>query len=323
MTERDYTIASSPPNRKELAEAFGMNQTAVRRLEALTLDVTKNLPQGIDSNTDLALTLIASLGRQGSDGDDAERQVRDLQAVLMTMRTLQSDVSRLNGIVNDLSAILTATRLQAPSINYSTIDGAPIGQAVPALGSFSSLTIASALSVQSGGTGRSTLTAHGVLLGEGSSAINQTAAGTNGQMLLGVTGADPAFGNNPTITGGTIDGTPIGSTTPAAVTGTTVKGTVFESATSAISASSGVATTAYTFLSGVPMCWLVLANIGTTSDTTHYDCFAVVLTDGTSARIALSNFGSNMSITLSGLNLQITQSSGATQTINTVLTRVG
>lgn len=42
MTDKNYTLLSSPPNRKEFAEAFGQNQAAVRRLENLTLDVTKN-----------------------------------------------------------------------------------------------------------------------------------------------------------------------------------------------------------------------------------------------------------------------------------------
>lgn len=39
-----------------------------------------------------------------------------------------------------------------------------------------------------------TYTAHGVLLGEGTSSIVATAAGTTGQVLIGSTGADPAFG---------------------------------------------------------------------------------------------------------------------------------
>ncbi len=53
-----------------------------------------------------------------------------------------------------------------------------------------------------------TYTAHGVLLGEGSSSIVATAAGTNGQVLIGSTGADPAFssitssGSTLTLTGG-------------------------------------------------------------------------------------------------------------------------
>lgn len=53
-----------------------------------------------------------------------------------------------------------------------------------------------------------TYTAHGVLLGEGTSSIVATAAGTNGQLLTGSTGADPAFstltssGSTITVTGG-------------------------------------------------------------------------------------------------------------------------
>lgn len=53
-----------------------------------------------------------------------------------------------------------------------------------------------------------TYTAHGVLLGEGASSIVATAAGTNGQVLIGSTGADPAFatitssGSTLTLTGG-------------------------------------------------------------------------------------------------------------------------
>jgi hypothetical protein len=49
----------------------------------------------------------------------------------------------------------------------------------------------------------STYTAHGVLLGEGASPIVATAAGTNGQLLIGSTGADPAF-STVTSSGGTI-----------------------------------------------------------------------------------------------------------------------
>lgn len=47
--------------------------------------------------------------------------------------------------------------------------------------------------VVEGGTGASSLTAHGVLIGEGTSAITPTAVGTTGQVLTGVTGADPVW----------------------------------------------------------------------------------------------------------------------------------
>lgn len=47
--------------------------------------------------------------------------------------------------------------------------------------------------VNEGGTGAITLTNHGVLLGQGTSAITATAVGTTGQVLTGVTGGDPVW----------------------------------------------------------------------------------------------------------------------------------
>lgn len=61
----------------------------------------------------------------------------------------------------------------------------------------------SPVTVPNGGTGDATLTAHGVLIGEGTSPVAVTTPGTNGQALLGSTGADPVFATL-TSTGGTI-----------------------------------------------------------------------------------------------------------------------
>lgn len=55
------------------------------------------------------------------------------------------------------------------------------------------LTDNTAVTVPQGGTGVVTATAHGVMLGEGTSAQGTTAAGTTGQCFLGNTGADPSF----------------------------------------------------------------------------------------------------------------------------------
>jgi hypothetical protein len=57
-----------------------------------------------------------------------------------------------------------------------------------------------ALTVSGGGTGATTLTAHGVLVGEGTSAITALAVGATGTVLAGATGANPAFTANPTVT---------------------------------------------------------------------------------------------------------------------------
>ncbi|MBS0624974.1 MAG: hypothetical protein JSS32_02880, partial [Verrucomicrobia bacterium] len=57
------------------------------------------------------------------------------------------------------------------------------------------------LSVPNGGTGRTVLTTSGVLIGEGSNNINATAAGTNGQVLIGSSAGDPAFATITSFTG--------------------------------------------------------------------------------------------------------------------------
>lgn len=54
-------------------------------------------------------------------------------------------------------------------------------------------TLTGTLVVSNGGTGRATLTNHGVLIGAGTSAITQLAAATNNQILVGNTSADPSF----------------------------------------------------------------------------------------------------------------------------------
>ena len=49
------------------------------------------------------------------------------------------------------------------------------------------------IGVDDGGTGAATLTDHGVLVGSGTVAITALTVGTAGQLLVGSTGADPAF----------------------------------------------------------------------------------------------------------------------------------
>ena len=82
--------------------------------------------------------------------------------------------------------------------------------------------------VAGGGTGAVTFTSHGVLLGNTTSAITATAAGTTGQVLTGVTGSAPtwqaAAGGSVTITGdsGSVSGSSLtltGSTSGAVFTG--------------------------------------------------------------------------------------------------------
>jgi len=60
------------------------------------------------------------------------------------------------------------------------------------------------LPVANGGTGLSTITDHGVMVGSGAGAVTPLAVGTNGQVIVGSTGADPVFATI-SSTDGTID----------------------------------------------------------------------------------------------------------------------
>ncbi|MEX2055223.1 MAG: hypothetical protein WD972_03495, partial [Candidatus Andersenbacteria bacterium] len=84
-----------------------------------------------------------------------------------------NDSLRVNGL-------LTSTDLRATTLNAtsSVID---------------TLILTNALGVASGGTGASSLTDHGVLIGSGTGAVTPLAVGTNGQLLIGSTGAAPVF----------------------------------------------------------------------------------------------------------------------------------
>lgn len=56
-----------------------------------------------------------------------------------------------------------------------------------------SLVLVTDLAVAHGGTGLSTITDHGVMVGSGTSAVTPLTVGTNGQLLVGSSSADPVF----------------------------------------------------------------------------------------------------------------------------------
>ncbi len=74
--------------------------------------------------------------------------------------------------------------------------------------------VATLYSVTGGGTGVSTLTSHGVVLGAGTGAVHVTAAGATGTVFAGDTGADPVFTTTPLVTsvifGNVADAAPVG-----------------------------------------------------------------------------------------------------------------
>lgn len=71
---------------------------------------------------------------------------------------------------------------------------AVIGATTPASGAFTTVTASTPIAVSSGGTGNSTLTAHQVLVGAGTSLVVQVSPSTSGYVLTSNgTGTDPSF----------------------------------------------------------------------------------------------------------------------------------
>jgi hypothetical protein len=76
--------------------------------------------------------------------------------------------------------------------------------------------------VAHGGTGATTLTDHGVLVGSGTDAVTALAVGTDHQVLKGATGADPAFGYQSDLYDSNGNALVTGVATTAAVNGLTI-----------------------------------------------------------------------------------------------------
>lgn len=116
-------------------------------------------------------------------------------------------------------------------------------------------TVWSAINVAGGGTGQTTLTNHGVLIGAGTSPITQLAVAAAGTLLGGVAASDPAFTATPTLgIAGTTKGTLslAGNTsgtvllTPQAAAGTPTITFGTSSGTPAVTASAPLAISAAT-----------------------------------------------------------------------------
>ena len=98
---------------------------------------------------------------------------------------------------SDLSADRILSLITGDSARTITLSGNPtlsdwFDQAIKQASSptFAAITLTAALTVPNGGTGAQTLTDHGILFGSGTGAVTPSAVMSNGQVLIGQTGAD-------------------------------------------------------------------------------------------------------------------------------------
>lgn len=112
----------------------------------------------------------------------------------------QSGIVAYNGTGTFFGRTFTSTGNTVTITNPSGVTAAPNFEVNTANININTLG-GTPLTVANGGTGDTTLTANGLLLGNGTSAITSVPVGTNGQLLIGATGAAPAFATL-TLSGG-------------------------------------------------------------------------------------------------------------------------
>lgn len=157
-----------------------------------------------DGNFGIATTSPAyKLDVYGNTRTDGTLTVSGATTIGGTLALGTNDITMTGSLAETGSRITKGWFTDVESTNMYTVGGTSLSSTFsPIAGSASITTLgtigtgtwqATDVGVPYGGTGVSTLTDHGVLVGSGASAITALTVGTNGQLLIGSTGADPVF----------------------------------------------------------------------------------------------------------------------------------
>ena len=92
-------------------------------------------------------------------------------------------------------------------------------------------------------------------------------------------------------------------------------------ANGSVSATTAVATTIFSITAALTGRYEVVALIGFSGAPAQYTAIATIIWDGNGSRVVANN-GANLTITISGSNVQITQTSGSTQTVSWSFLRI-
>lgn len=143
------------------------------------------------------------LRTRGTEGSSTVVADNDVIARLVGAGYDGTDFAQSAEIRMEIDGTPGADDMPGRLVFLTSADGAQTPIEALRIDSSQVITLANALTVVNGGTGATTLTDGGVLLGSGTGAITPLGQATNGQLVIGSTSADPVLGNI-TSTDGTL-----------------------------------------------------------------------------------------------------------------------
>ena len=186
--DADAGIVVVPDGTGGITVAGGNNITTTGTANTLTIDVTGTTQYAVqvgDATGSLDSLAVGSANQIMQSAGAGSNPAWSSATYPAT--TTQGDVlySSAANVITSLAKDATATR-------YISNTGASNNPAWAQINLANGVT--GTLPVGNGGSGASTFTDHGVLLGSGATAFSVTAVGATGEVLKGNTGADPTFG---------------------------------------------------------------------------------------------------------------------------------
>jgi hypothetical protein len=184
--------ATPAANAVTIAGGTGISTTG----SGSTVTVTLSTPVSIANGGTNAISMATTDGTVIFDGTRLVTTATGTSGQVLTSNgagvapTYQTPASSSISITGDSGGALTG--------NSFTFTGGTTG--LTFAGATSTETLGGTLVVSNGGTGATSLTAHSILLGQGTSAVTALGAATNGQIPIGSTSNDPVLA---TITAGT------------------------------------------------------------------------------------------------------------------------
>ncbi|MEB2600062.1 hypothetical protein SB384_10425 [Burkholderia cenocepacia] len=341
MSTLTLTIQTPPSNRNELAQALGQNESAVRRFEAMTKDITVNIPDFVNGVNELVLllqqvayiiaspnanvpnaeVLTAGAGISLTLGSGTATIALSIPVSVPNGGTGVTSLTKNGVLIGEGTAapnfavpgtpgyVLMSNGVGADPSFQATVTEILAGTGINVSAATGNVTVSlqTPVSVSNGGTGTASMTANGVLIGNGTSAPNFATGSSAGQVLTWNSSGAPTFQALPTTVTQILAGTGINvSSSTGNVTVSLQTPVAVANGGTGAGAPSGTALDNITGFSGTGLLRRTGAGAYTFDAPSTYLQAANNLSDIGSASTARSNLGLGTMATQSAASVSIT-----------------